>query len=295
MPRATIAFATSRDEAGLTADDRLAFAPLEELGCAVAPWIWDEGPPPAGLDLVVVRSCWDYHRRPAEFLAWIDALAGRRVANPPAVLRWNLDKRYLAALADAGATIPRTIFLAPGQEVELAALLAAHELDEVVIKPAVSLSAHETWRSDPRQARAHQPRVDALLRDRGVLVQSFVPEVLTEGELSLVFLGGEYSHAVRKRPRPGDFRVQVDHGGTREACEAPAWVVGRARACLAAAGEPLLYARVDGVVAGGEFVVMELELIDPVLFLGHDRAAPRRFAAAIAAAADAHRRDHERG
>lgn len=279
----TIAFLTS-EGVGLAEDDRRLVAPLEQRGFAVAPLVWDGEAPAAAPAAIVVRSCWDYHRKPAAFMRWLDAVERGPVPvwNRPAVLRWNLDKRYLRELTARGVTVPRTVFIPRGPAPELARVLAEHGMTEVVVKPAVSLSAYRTWRSDPDQAGAHQQEFAASLAEGTVLVQAFVPEVLSEGELSLVFVERRYSHAVRKRPRSGDFRVQVDHGGTREAAAPPAWVVERAAACLGTIPVPLLYARVDGVVVGEQFVVMEMELLDPVLFLEFDAAAADRIAEAIA-------------
>lgn len=282
----TIAFVTSAAEAPFTADDRLAIAPLERLGYAVVPLVWDAEPVPDGLAAVVVRSCWDYHVKVERFRGWLAELEGRgvTVCNPARVVRWNLDKFYLRELAAGGVQIPRTVFVPRGPAPALTELLAEHGIAEAVIKPAVSLSADRTWRCERAGAAGLQAAFAGVLAGGGALVQAFVPEVLTEGELSLVFFARRYSHAVRKRPRAGDFRVQVDHGGTREPCAPPEWVVARASECLALVDGPLTYARVDGIVVGDEFVVMELEVIDPVLFLGYAAEAPERFAAAIVAA-----------
>ena len=280
----TIGFLTS-DEVGLAEDDRRLVAPLERRGFKIVPLVWDAAPPAEPPAAIVVRSCWDYHRKQAAFKRWLAAAEQGPVPvwNPPAVLRWNLDKHYLRDLAARGVAIPRTVFVPQGAATSLAALLDEHGLAEVVVKPAVSLSAYRTWRSDPGQAGAHQAEFAALLADGAALVQGFVPEVLTAGELSLVFVEREFSHAVRKRPRAGDFRVQMDHGGTREPYTPPAWMITRAAACLDAVPGPLLYARVDGFEVDGELVLMELELLDPVLFFGVEPAAAERMAAAIAA------------
>ena len=280
----TIAFATCVDEPHLVSDDRLLIAPLRALGFSVVPLVYDRDPLPPDLAGIVVRSCWDYHRQPDLFLNWLAAVEARGIPvwNPPAALRWNLDKHYLRELAAAGIDVPRTIFIPRGPGPYLSQLLAEHRFHEVVVKPAVSLSAYRTFRCDPTTAADHQTDFAEALADGAVLVQAFVPAVQTAGELSLVFLDRRYSHAVRKRPRAGDFRVQADHGGTRETCEPPAWILARAEACLAAVPGPLLYARVDGIEHDGTFSLMELELIDPVLFLAHAADAPQRLAEAIA-------------
>jgi len=284
MPPRTIAFATCADEPHLISDDRLLIAPLRAHGFTIVPLVYDRDPLPPDLAAIVIRSCWDYHLQPDVFLGFLAAVEPRQVPiwNPPSILRWNLDKHYLGELAAAGVSVPHTIYVPRGPAPALADLLAEHHLTDVVLKPAISLSAHRTWRSDPTQAAAHQSTFAEALAHGDMLVQPFVSAVESEGELSLVFLERVYSHAVRKRPRPGDFRVQADHGGTREAVEPPAWIVERAAACLTHIPGPLLYARVDGIATDGEFQLMELELIDPVLFLAYHPAAPQRLADAIA-------------
>lgn len=283
LPR-TIAFATCADEPHLIADDRLLIAPLRAHGFTVVPLIYDRDPLPPDLAAIVIRSCWDYHLQPDVFRGFLAAVEPRQVPiwNPPDILRWNLDKHYLRELATAGVAVPRTLYVPRGPAPALAELLAEHDFTDVVLKPAISLSAHRTWRSDPRQATAHQSTFAEALARGDMLVQAFVPAVESVGELSLVFLDRVYSHAVRKRPRPGDFRVQADHGGTREPIDPPTWVIERAAACLAHIPGPLLYARVDAIVTDDSFQLMELELIDPVLFLAYHPEAPQRLADAIA-------------
>src|SRR5262249_55720401 len=143
------------------------------------------------------------------------------------------------------------------------------------------LSAYKTWRTSLAEAQAHQYAFDELVSEQSAIVQSYVESITWSGELSLVFFGGSYSHTVRKRPQAGDFRVQMDFGGTREAVIAPLHVLEQAQAIIDLVNEPLLYARVDGIDTGDQFVLMELELIDPVLFFAYDHHAPKRFAEAL--------------
>src|SRR6185436_11707692 len=124
-------------------------------------------------------------------------------------------------------------------------------------------------------------QIDGTLVDQGVLVQPFLPEILSGGELSMLFFDGAYSHAVCKRPKPGDFRVQSEYGGTHENVEVDPAIVAQARACVLAAPSLPVYARVDGVVKDGRFLLMELEVFEPLMFLGSHPEAPARFARAI--------------
>jgi len=149
----------------------------------------------------------------------------------------------------------------------------------------VSASAYQTWLVERAGEAADEERFARLLRERDLMVQPFLPAIATEGELSLVFIAGGFSHAVRKRPKPGDFRVQEEHGGTAEREEISPDLVRQAAQALAAAPEPPLYARVDGVVLDGTLMVMELELVEPMLYFGWSAASPARFVEGLAAAA----------
>lgn len=269
---------------GFAPDDALAIADLERVGVHVSAVRWDD--PSAAwehFDLVIVRSPWDYFRRLPEFLAWLDHLerVGARVHNPVRVIRDNLDKRYLLDLAQRGVPVTPTVHVPRGAAPELAVVLAQRGWDEAVVKPAVSAAAFETWRVAVAGADAAQARFAALVAERDVLIQPFLAEIAEGGEWSLVFFTGRYSHALRKFPAPGDFRVQQYHGGSLQGAVAPPELIAEATAILAQASGPLLYARVDGVQTRDGFRVMELELIEPELFLRTDPAAPERFALAV--------------
>jgi glutathione synthase/RimK-type ligase-like ATP-grasp enzyme len=231
---------------------------------------------------VVVRSTWDYHHRPAEFLSWIRLVEGAGVAlwNPAPVLRWNLDKRYLAELEQRGVRVVPTQILPRGSGRTLGGALEACGWDEVVVKPAISASAHETWRSSRAQAAADAARFSALLDRADVLVQPYQPAV-ERGEWSFCFFGGRYSHAVLKRPRPGDFRVQSELGGSVLVQHPGVEFLRQAEAVTRLIPGNWLYARVDACEVGGSLLLMELELIEPTLFFHADPAAPDRFAEAL--------------
>jgi hypothetical protein len=260
----------------LTEDDRLLAAALQEGGAEARAVVWaDPTVDWTSFDAIVVRSTWDYHLRIDEFLAWLDQLEAcdARVWNPVPLLRWNADKSYLREL-----DVPRvpTAFVHRGGDVRAA--MREHGWHCAVVKPNVSATAFETFIID-----AEQP---CQLATRDVLVQPFIDEVVRDGEWSLLFFGGVYSHAVLKRARAGDFRVQNDFGGTAEVRDPGAAIVESAARALAAA-PPTLYARVDGVVIAGVFTLMELELIEPVLFLREHPEAAARLARQVFFAASA--------
>jgi glutathione synthase/RimK-type ligase-like ATP-grasp enzyme len=270
----------------LTPSDQQLLAPLHALGFIAEPVMWSD---PA-IDwtryaAVVIRSCWDYHHRINEFLDWIGRLetACVPVINSAGTIRWNASKTYLPELGARGVPIPATTVIRQGAtDGEAAPAIAALASTDVVIKPAVSATAYETWRATAPLQPVDTARLRALTARGDVIVQSFVAEIATSGELSLVFFDGLYSHAVRKLPRHGDFRVQLDHGGLLEITDAPAEIIHQAEAIVHHAPSVLTYARVDGVVIGDVFTLMELELIEPELYLSQTGDAAPRFAAAIA-------------
>ncbi len=279
-----VGFATSHRFAELVADDQLAVESLRALAVEVQPIVWtDEVSGADGCSIIVVRSCWDYHRIPARFHDWIRALEARgvRVWNPPAMIEWNTDKRYIQALASGGVLLPDTLWLDRGEPCDLVSLLSDRGWARAVVKPAISATAWRTFVTRPETAPRDQAALDEVLTETGALVQRFVDEIEAEGEWSLVFFDGAFSHAVMKRPTRGDFRVQEDFGGSSEARVPPPAVVEAATYALRQVPGAPLYARVDGVVVDDAFTLMEMELIEPSLFLATDEGAPRRFAQAI--------------
>lgn len=267
----TIALATAAALPGLYADDRLLLAALRRRGLAAEPAIWedthyawDEA------SVVVIRSAWDYSWRHEAFLRWADAIPESRLHNPAMIVRWNTHKRYLLDLAERGVGVIPTLLLAAGSASRLTDVLAAAGWDEAVLKPAVGQSGRHTARVSVGAPEAGQQHLDRLLPLEDMLVQPFVRGIDTHGELSLTFVDGRFTHAVRKRAAAGDFRIHDDYGGTVEREEPePAWL-GAAEAAMEAVGAPLLYGRVD-LVQGldGRPAVMELELVEPELFFAH--------------------------
>lgn len=288
---AEIWLATSSDFPELWSDDRHLLPVFRELGHDVRPAVWSD----ASLDwstpdAVVVRSCWDYFHRATEFSAWLDTLrdAGAKLLNSPALVRWNMDKHYLGDLGGRGVNIPKISWFEEGAPLpDLAALLEEQGLDEVVYKPVISGSALHTWRGSSASVEQDVAKLEELTSARGMMMQPFYPEIVEEGEWSLIFFGGAFSHAVKKVPKQGDFRVQAEYGGAVLVEEPPEELIATAANVLAAAKPEgaCVYARVDGVCTEQRgFVLMELEVIEPELFLRTDPDAPRRFADAILAA-----------
>jgi hypothetical protein len=279
-----IALATSADLPNLTHDDQALVQPLAGLGIRAEPAVWcDPAYNWTACDKVVIRSCWDYHLRINEFLKWIASLEGRNVSlwNRPATIRWNADKTYLRELETKGISIVPTLWFEPEPAISLAEELRKAGWDKAVIKPCISATAHRTKLIRTEHANEAQDLFDDLRSGPGVMVQKFMDAILSEGEWSLMFFAGEFSHAVLKTPKSGDFRVQHDFGGKERIAQPPTFVLQAATGVVSSVGETL-YARVDGVVDGNNFHLMELELIEPALFLRESPGAAGKLAAAIA-------------
>jgi glutathione synthase/RimK-type ligase-like ATP-grasp enzyme len=278
-----VALVTCQALPDLSDDDRHALPALAARGIAGQPVVWTDPTVvwPA-YDMVIIRSTWDYSHQPAAFASWIDRLdeAGVSLWNPPRVVRANLDKRYLITLAQAGVPIVPTVWLDAGAPVDLPTLLADHGWSDAVIKPVISAGARHTHRVTAESQRL----LDVTVAHGAVMLQPYLPEIETDGEWSLIYLGGQFSHAVRKFPRAGDFRVQPQHGGSTRRETPPAALRDAADRLLGAVGDQLLYARVDGVERDGQFLLMELELIEPRLFFEYAHDGAERFADAVARA-----------
>jgi len=256
-------------------------AALERAGFEVEAVAWTEAGDLGAFDVVLPLVVWGYHFRFAEWLALLDRMAAPgapRMINPPELLRWNSDKAYLEELAASGVpTVPsRTIAALDAQA--LAEARAAFG-DELVIKPLVSAAADGTYRLSANDS------IPDAARGKRMLVQPYLPSIAATGEYSLVLFGGAFSHAIVKRPKPGDFRVQPHLGGSETPCPPPPGAIELATAALAAAPAPATYARVDMVADdAGKLRIMELELIEPALWLQHAPDGGAAFGTAVRAA-----------
>lgn len=250
---------------------------LERAGIAVEPRPWSEPGGLDGFDVVMPLVAWGYHAEPARWHGLLDGLEqdGRKVLNPVPLLRWNSDKRYLAELGGKGIAVIPTRIAEQLDEVALAEARAEFGA-ELVIKPPVSASADGTHRLQP-----HDPLPEES-RGRAMMIQPFLRSVAEEGEYSIMLFGGEYSHAIVKRPKAGDYRVQPHLGGTEEPCAPPPGSIELAKAALDAAPAKAAYARVDMIRdASGALAIIELELIEPALWLQHAPDGAASFVVAV--------------
>jgi len=266
-------------------DDQLAYAPLAALGWDVEAISWRAACDWRTYDAVVIRSTWDYIADPEAFLTVLSAIerAGTPLFNGLDLVRWNLRKTYLRDLAERGVPVVPTIWrdrIRPG---ELPALIDEIGSDEIVIKPVVGLNAQGVFRMNSRSQESSSAELPAYYAAREFMAQPFLTHVESEGEYSLCYFNGELSHTILKIPKAYDFRVQEEHGGAIRAVEAGPELGAAGATVLRALGSTPLYARADFVRANDEagFWLIELELIEPSLYLRMDAGAPERFARAL--------------
>jgi len=237
----------------------------------------------AAARVTVIRSPWDYIDHLDEFLAWAARVnESSELWNPLEIVRWNTHKAYLLDLGARGAPIVPTVVLLAGSAASLDGICDARGWNAVVVKPAVASGAQGARRAEVGDAAA-QAHLDGLLAEGDVLVQQFAPAVEREGEWSVVLIDAEVTHAVRKWPAAGDYRVQWEWGGRSEVVTPSAGLVEFATRVHGALPAPVLYARVDVVSLAGGWHVMEVEVTEPALWLDEAPAATRRLADAIAA------------
>jgi glutathione synthase/RimK-type ligase-like ATP-grasp enzyme len=256
---------------------------LADAGAEVEPIVWNDVGDLSGFDLVLPLVAWGYH---LDYPRWLSVLlrAERErwpLINPPELLRWNSDKAYLTELADAGVPTVPTLAVEACCDEDIEEARRQFGSEWLVIKPPVSASAMGAHRIGPKDD------VPAESRGKPMIIQPLIEEIARTGEFSLMLFGGEYSHVVVKRPKRGDFRVQEYHGGETSPCSSPpAGAIELAQAALAAAPAEATYARVD-IVPDDEGVlrIMELELIEPALFLNHSPDEGAVFTRAILSAA----------
>ncbi|GHA71915.1 ATP-grasp domain-containing protein [Pontibacter akesuensis] len=257
---------------------------LSQKGLNISLEIWDDPAVDwAKYDVVLLKAPWDYFEKINAFYAWLNKLEQLevRVLNPIKTVRWNADKRYLLELQEKGVGVVPTFWLEQGTSLNVAAVFEQLQASKLILKPAVSGAAKNTFALTEAEAQDKAASIDALLQQESFLAQPFVPEVQAKGEWSFLFFNGEYSHTVLKTAKPGDFRVQHFFGGTVHTPEPPAHLLETAHNIVDNYAQGCLYARVDGVEVNGELVLMELELIEPFLFMATSEGAFERYYEAL--------------
>lgn len=270
MPR-PLALATYASLPHLSAHEQALLPLFAQQGWDAQPVVWSDASVDwQAFELVIIRSCWDYHLRYEAFMAWLAKLEQLEVptVNALALLRYNAQKTYLRDLSFRGIpTVPTHYY--PGTYLnQLPELLEARQWERAVVKPVVSATAHHTFLVDASLDSRQVHAMEQALGDEVFMLQPFLPAI-RGGEWSLVYFNQAFSHAAFKQAREGDFRVQEEYGGRTQLASPPATVIAQADAIMQRLTDlgPKLYTRLDGLVMDGTFVLMELELIEPELFL----------------------------
>jgi len=231
---------------------------------------------------LLFRTTWDYFERYAKFKPWLASVSQTcLLLNSADIIHWNIDKHYLQDLMSAGLNVAPTEFLKRNTSTTLKALFEKTGWTEAVLKPAISGGAWNTYRINPDSASSHESIFSELIAEEDMLFQEFLNDIESFGEISLMFMGGNYTHAVRKIAKPGDFRVQDDHGGRVEIYEASVQEIEFGITALAACPFNPIYARIDIVRDNsGKLSLCELELIEPELWFRNNPSAADELAKA---------------
>ena len=278
------AYLTMDDFGDFVSDADLSFAPMAELGWEVEMVPWRSDADWDSYGLVYICTPWDYQDDVDAFIEVLERIenSSATLVNCLELVHWNLEKNYLRDLEARGAAIVPSLFHDGFDSADLARWFAAHRTDKVVVKPLVGANADHVTVLEQPIAPATVEALDATYASRPFFVQPFMEAVLTEGEYSTFFFNGDYSHAILKKPGVGDFRTQEEHGAEILSVDAPQSLIDTAHDVVAMV-EPLpVYVRADFVRDdAGDFLVMELELIEPSLYLRTDPASAARFAHAL--------------
>jgi glutathione synthase/RimK-type ligase-like ATP-grasp enzyme len=272
-----IAIATCQKLPDLTENDRLLIPIFEEKGHTLNAEIWDNPEVQwSAYDLVLIRSTWDYYLKPVEFQSWVSQFVHTKtqLLNSPEIILQNTHKFYLKTLSDKGIAIIPTRF--SSDEIAIESLQI---WEKVVIKPAISAGSHETEVFET--AHLSQETLNMKIGEGDWLIQPFLEEIKESGEISMLFFGGEFSHAIQKVPKSGDFRVQKQFGSQYIHFEPSVHLIQQAKHTVEITGRKAVYARVDGVMTERGFLLMEVEMIEPDLFFEYEAAGPARFVEAV--------------
>ena len=282
------AFLTMADSDGWSIDFDLSFEPMRMLGWAidVIAWRsvkvdWDQ------YQAVYICTPWDYPEDPDSFIALLESIEGSSaiLVNDMALVHWNLPKTYLRDLQARGAAIVPSLWHDKFDREALPGFFDTHRCDRIIIKPVVSTNAHNTFLLASAVPAKTIEQLEKTFAARPFVVQPFIENVQVEGEYSLFFFSNEFSHAILKTPKEEDFRVQEEYGSSIISVEPESELLETAAEVLSLVDPIPVYARCDFLRgADGRFLLMELELIEPSLYLRMDSEAPMRFARAF----DAH-------
>lgn len=279
-----VAYLTMADAGDFVTDFDLSFASMKRLGWEPEAVAWRGHHDWNRFDAVYICTPWDYPQHAAEFLEVLERIEASRAVlfNDIAIVRWNLDKFYLRDVAARGHDIVPTTWYDDFKAADVQKFFTEHRSERVVIKPTIGANAKDTFVLIDPIDNETLAKLQRVYSGRSFMVQPFIENIQSEGECSLFFFNGVYSHAIRKTPKPGDFRVQEEHGAVIESTAPAAELLATAKSVFASVQPLPVYGRGDWVRGSdGRFLLMELELIEPSLYLRTNSGAAARFARAF--------------
>ena len=265
-------------------EDRLVYHALEELGLKTLRLAWDDMFFDwSSTKSVLFRTTWDYFDRFEEFLKWLETVSKQTtLLNSEAIIRWNIDKHYLLDLQKKGIHIAESHFIEKGAKVTLEKLHDILNWKETVLKPCVSGAARHTYRLNPDNLNEHESIFQELIAKEAMMLQPFQYNIVTKGEISMMVFNGNFTHAILKKAKAGDFRVQDDFGGSIQDYTPTDEEIEFAEASVKACNELPMYARVDIFEDNdGCIALSELELIEPELWFRSNPDAAKFLAQSI--------------
>jgi glutathione synthase/RimK-type ligase-like ATP-grasp enzyme len=260
--------------------DQMLFDPLRAVGWLAEEVSWRKTDVDwNNYDAVVIRTSWDYQDDVDGFMACLQRIeaSSAQLQNSLKIVEWNISKSYLKDLQNQGINIVPTLWFDSFSLPELQLGFSHFNTSEIVLKPLVSANADHTYRLTADNLKEQAAQLKAVFAEREFMLQPFLPGIVDEGEYSLFYFAGHYSHSILKQPGLGDFRVQEEHGGQLKSIQPCEDMLTTARHCLAALPADVLYARIDLVRHKNEFAVIEIELIEPSLYFNMDAESPQRF------------------
>lgn len=275
-----VALVTYSKQPKLFDGDNLLVDPFKKHGFSakVIPWdkkniLWED------FDLIILRSCWDYHLRTKEFLNWLEYLESRKAKlwNPVSIIRWNMNKKYLIDLEKEGFPIIPTVLVEKESIKDIQKIVSDNKWEEIIVKPTIGNSAYNTHKLRLNDLESELPQLTKMLQNNELIIQPFMEKINQEGEYSFIFFNKQYSHTVLKKPKENEFRSQREFGGKELKMESNQQLISQAKRILNKINSPILYARIDGLDIDGQLKFMELELIEPYLFFEKDEAAAEKF------------------
>lgn len=278
MPRC--AFLTMDDIGDYVTYDHLLIEPMAAVGWQVDMLSWRADTDWNQFALVIIRTPWDYHDDPDQFLQVLADIeqSTARLENPLDIVRWNIDKEYLKQLQQQGCPIVPTLFKQTLSDADVMAAFDIFHSNQLIIKPSISASAIDTFPVSRSDWAGQRDKILPIFQHKIAMLQPFVSAVVEEGEYSLFYFAGELSHTILKTPQTGDFRVQEEYGGILKLVTPEPALKKAGQMAIDAIGQNLLYARVDLVrMPDNSFALMELELIEPSLYFNMDPDSAQRF------------------